>query len=129
MSDFDPTEFISLAEELLSNLSGASVARSGPDQAKVRTSIGRSYYAAFLVARERLSELGYLAPRGGSRDHRLVVDALDGARSDLGDKLYRLRLKRNQADYSLNPSGVTLQAGRHWLGVATELISEVNRLV
>ena len=40
MPDFDPTEFISLAEELLSNLPGASVDRSGPDQAKVRTAIG-----------------------------------------------------------------------------------------
>ena len=129
MPDFDPTEFVSLAEELLSNLSGASVARSGPDQAKVRTAIGRSYYAAFLVAREKLSELGYLEPRGGSQDHRLVVDDLGGEGSDLGNKLYRLRLKRNQADYNLNPSGFALETGRHWLRVATELISEVNRLV
>jgi hypothetical protein len=129
MPDFDPTELISLAEELLSNLSGASVARSGPDQAKVRTAIGRSYYAAFLVAREKLVGLGYMTARGGSQDHLAVVDALGGKESDLGGKMYGLRLKRNQADYNLNPSGFTLQAGLYWLGTASEIIVEVNSLV
>jgi hypothetical protein len=128
MLDFDPREFIHLCEELLNNLSGAVVATSGPDQAKVRTAIGRSYYAAFLAAREKLSSMGNITPRGGSQDHRLVVDSLGGERSDLGGKMYRLRLKRNRADYNLSPSGFTLQAGRFWLRIASDLVTEVNQL-
>jgi hypothetical protein len=128
MADFDPTAFNELAGELLRNLSGTPVADSWPDQARVRTAIGRSYYAAFLVAREKLLDLGDRSPTGGLQDHRLVVDALGGEISDLGNKMYRLRLRRNRADYNLNPSGFTLQAGQYWLNIASEIITEVGRL-
>ena len=128
MADFDPAEFNKLAEELLRNLSGAPVATSGPDQAKVRTAIGKSYYAAFLAAREKLSDLGTMTPIAGSQDHKLVVDALGGATSELGGKMYGLRVKRNRADYNLNPSGFTLQAGQYWLDIALGIITEVGRL-
>ena len=79
-------------------------------------------------AREKLSTLGTMTPAGESRDHQLVVDALGGETSDLGGRMYRLRLKRNRADYNLNPSGFTLQAARFWLGTASNLIAEIGKL-
>ncbi len=126
--DFDPVEFNKLAQDLLGNLSGAPVASSGPNQSKIRTAIGRCYYATFLVAREKLSNLGRITPTGRPLDHKIVVDALGGEASDLGGKLYRLRVKRNKADYNLNPSGFRLQAGQHWLKITSYLISKVNNL-
>jgi hypothetical protein len=128
MADFDPNAFNELAGELLHSLSGKPVADSGPDQARVRTAIGRSYYAAFLVARQRLRSNGDIIPAGGLQDHRLIVDALGGENSDLGSKLFRLRLRRNRADYNLSSSGYTMQAGQYWLDIASEIISEVRRL-
>ena len=128
MADFDPAEFNKLAEELLRNLSGAPVATSGPDQARVRTAIGRAYYAAFLVAREKLSDLGKITPKRNWEDHRLLVDALGTEGGDLGSRMHYLRRKRNQADYNLNPSGFTLQAGQYWLDIALGIITEVGRL-
>ena len=128
MADFDPVGFNQLAEELLSNLTGAPVEESGPDQARIRTAIGRSYYAAFLVARQSLLAQGDTRPTRGLHHHRLVVDALGGENSDLGSKMYRLRPRRNRADYNLNPSSYTLQAGQYWLGIASEIIAEADRL-
>ena len=128
MPDFDPVEFHNLAATLLNTLSGRPVATSGPDQARVRTAIGRAYYAAFLVAREKLSDLGRITLRHNWQDHRLVVDALGGETSDLGGKMHHLRRKRNQADYNLNPSGFTLLAGRHWIEIASDIVAEVNKL-
>jgi len=128
MPDFEPVEFHILASTLLSTVSGAPVAVSGSDQAKVRTAIGRAYYAAFLVAREKLSILGAITPKRNWEDHGLVVDALGGEGSDLGSKMHFLRRKRNQADYNLNPSGFTLQAGQFWLQVTSYLVTEVVKL-
>jgi hypothetical protein len=128
MADFDPTAFNELAGELLHSLSGMPVAESGPDQARVRTAVGRSYYAAFLVARQRLRSKGDITPSGGLQNHRLVIDALGGANSDLGSKMYRLVLRRNRADSNLSSSGYTLQAGQYWVDIASELITEIGML-
>jgi hypothetical protein len=73
MVDFDPTAFHELADELLRNLSGAPVADSGPDQARVRTAIGRSYYAAFLAAREKLPHLSNISPTGDYKTTDLLL--------------------------------------------------------
>lgn len=127
MADFDPAEFNILAADLLSNLSGAPAFGSAPNQAKVRTAIGRAYYAAFLIARQGLLRPGTPSPNRGVQDHRLVVEALGGQQSELGGKMYRLRLKRNAADYNLNPSGFTLQAGQYWLGIASDIITEFGK--
>lgn len=128
IANFDPIEFQGLAQELLGHLSGATIASRGSPQAKVRTAIGRSYYAAFLVAREKLVRSGKIAPRGVPQDHRLIVDALGGPGSQLGGTMLHLRRKRNQADYNLDSSGFSLQTGQYWLGVASRLITDVNNL-
>src|SRR3990172_9455957 len=114
---FDPVAFIDTGEELLQALSGTPRLASNLDQAKVRTSIGRSYYGAYLVARERLHSLGRVVPTGTPQDHQLIIAALGGLGTELGSKLDRLRAKRNKADYNLNPRGFTLVSGQLWARV------------
>lgn len=128
MADFDPAAYLDAAEYLLRGLSGARTSASDPDQALVRASISRSYYAAFLTARERISYLGLVALTAGPRDHWLIVNALGGRSARAASKLHRLRDKRNQADYNLSPSGLTLTAGRYWLALARDIVDEVNAL-
>lgn len=128
MADFDPAAFLNVAQYLLEGLSGAPTLSSDRDQALVRASISRSYYAAFLTARTKLVSLGQLRMTRRSSDHNLVIDALGGATNGPGGRLYDLREKRNQADYNLNPHGFTLSAGRYWLAEAQKVIDEINAL-
>ncbi|MBI2304603.1 MAG: hypothetical protein HYU86_07655 [Chloroflexi bacterium] len=121
MAQFDPEAFLDTAEELLQGLSGAPTVKSNRDQAKVRSSISRSYYAAYLAAREAFHSLGRITPTGGPEDHQKIINALGGMSTERGGKLHRLRMKRNQADYNLNPEGFTLVSGKHWASIAREL--------
>src|SRR4051812_1620064 len=59
--DFNPKAFLGLAKKLLAN---------PDDPPALRTSISRSYYAAFLFTRRKL--------RLGRASHKDVWDALDG---------------------------------------------------
>jgi hypothetical protein len=121
VADFDPAAYLDAAEYLLAGLSGARTANSDPDQALVRASISRSYYAAFLTTREKCTALRLVALTAGPRDHWLVVNALGGRSREAADKLDRLRDKRNRADYNLSPGGFTRNAGEYWLAIAREV--------
>jgi len=127
VADFDPAAYLYVAEYLLRGLSGARTSTSDPDQALVRASISRAYYAAFLVAREKVIDLRLVRLTAGPRDHWLIVNALAAHAPHLASTLHRLRDKRNQADYNLRPSGFTRTAGEYWLSIAREIIDEVNR--
>lgn len=95
---FDPSNFFSLASQLCVSSSSES---------ELRTSIGRSYYASFLSARERLASCGHYVPTRTGQDHQGVIDTLAGLRKrPLRDKLDSLRQLRTWADYELgNPVG------------------------
>ncbi len=125
---FDPINFIAIADGLLRDFSNNPTVTSQLDQAKVRASVGRSYYAAYLLAREKLLSLARFTPTGTHGDHELIVQALGGVGSELGGRLDRLRSKRNKADYNLNPRGFTLQSGQLWLETARNLAQEIANL-
>ena len=91
---FDPREFFNLASQFCS---------LSADEAHLRTSISRSYYASFLTTRERLATYGYYTPLGTGADHSGVIDALARlGRRPLRDKLDSLRQLRTRADYDLH---------------------------
>lgn len=90
---FDPLDFLKLAEEL---------SASPGDEAKLRTSIGRAYYSAFLKAREWLKPKS-LKSYNGPEAHKEVQDDLERYKERmLKDKLSKLRRRRNEADYNLS---------------------------
>ena len=128
MTDFDGVAFLGVSDILLGAVSRAPASISDDNQALIRSSISRSYYAAYLVARTKLTLLGYVQPTRGHQDHGIVGRALAGRSAILGHDLDRLRAKRNQADYNLNPSGITLTAGRHWRDLARQVIDGINVL-
>jgi len=96
----DPRLFLALAGTL------ASSPAAGP--AECRTSIGRSYYAAYLVAVSFLEQLR-LRPRSGPQGHSAVRNALlaskDGAIVKAASDLDTLHTQRNHADYDLADPG------------------------
>ncbi|MGB2842255.1 MAG: HEPN domain-containing protein [Halobacteriota archaeon] len=89
---FNPLDFLDLAEEL----------KSATDESKIRTSIGRAYYAAFLHAREWLRGKKWTF-YGDGRDHHEVQKGIIRYKGrKLKDNMDSLRRDyRNEADYNL----------------------------
>jgi hypothetical protein len=88
-------DFHSLAKQLA----------SGASEAEWRTSISRSYYGAFHVARTLLADLGFVIPPD-EKAHTQIYHRLNNCgnavvRSAAND-LYGLRRLRNRADYDLH---------------------------
>lgn len=93
----DPTDFLKTAELLKTHI----------EEAHLRTSIGRSYYAAFLYFRERLRFHGLEKKKQPSQEaHAFVIQCLQKSNVQEGKKastcLYDLRQLRTDADYRLN---------------------------
>lgn len=94
---FDWSEYLNLAKEL------AQATVPSNQEAKLRAAISRSYYAAFINARNYLRDKeGILIPKTGdahgyvSQQFELSVDPV---RRTLKQNLVRLRIYRRQADY------------------------------
>lgn len=116
---FDPANFLNLASQLCS---------SGADETSLRTSVGRSYFSAFLSAREKLDSLGHYHPKHSGDDHPGVRNALGSiGRSDLKNKLLGLSVRRGTADYDLNVI-VTHRKAQQALRIGNNLFSEISCL-
>lgn len=87
---FDPLGYLDLAHELASG-----------NEASMRTSVNRAYYALFLRGRDALAAAQLITPRGDGTDHGRVIAALrQNKRVTAGNKLDKLRELRWKADYS-----------------------------
>jgi uncharacterized protein (UPF0332 family) len=94
-----PTEFVALALHL------AKPPKGVPAEASCRSSCSRSYYAAFLHARDALIAARFSVPRDGT-GHREVIRYLkQSSDSDVrtaASLLENLRDTRNRADYDIS---------------------------
>ncbi len=103
MPTFDAREFLEFAKEV------ASSPRAS--EARLRTSVGRAYYAVFLVARDRMMVIGGLGPMDTRQDiHRAVVGWVKEKKSSLGNQLDALKRLRLQADYVLSDADPRYEA-------------------
>lgn len=104
---FNPQDFLTFAK----NLSTTNL-----NEARVRTIIGRAYYATFLKMRVWLKGKGYNFPRGISepQNHRRVQEYLyqEFRQRQPKDFLHALRQLRNDADYNLDIQLTTREAQR-----------------
>jgi len=103
---FPPTSFIHLARQLVT--SGAGEPPSSPEMtaARVRTALGRSYYAVYLLVRAELSRRHGILPR--YLQHGAVYTRLQSSTASedvrrLGRKLEWMYTLRQKADYELDP--------------------------
>ncbi len=88
---FECREFVEFARLLV---------QTGADnEAAMRTAVSRAYFGAFCHAkRYAIAKLGY-QPQGDADDHGRLRNQFRGKHGVIGDKLHRLRLWRNEADY------------------------------
>ena len=99
---FDWSQFAGIADELVKAVT-TSLPLSQTDQARLRSAVGRYYYAAHCTARNRLIREGTPFHRN-ARDHRDVWNALTQSRGNTrrqqaGSRLKTLFFARCQADY------------------------------
>jgi hypothetical protein len=99
---FNPRKFLELGETLLND-------RDYESDCRCRTAIGRFYYAAFLIALQKLKDCG-IHIQDNSQIHQEVIDEyMDRNFSHIGDLLHQLREKRVDADYHMD---VELKVGQ-----------------
>lgn len=95
-SNFDPEIFLDIAKKLL-------VIDDLDEKGKYRTSLGRTYYSAFLLTRTRLEKKGIKFGEEGQ--HKEVRDRLKSIGMDyMADQLKELFDYRRDADYYLSKS-------------------------
>lgn len=95
LMEFELSEFLTVAEQLIRD-------SKYKNQAGFRTSVSRSYYAAFLVVRKKLEDLGIRIKRGYEQHQDVIDKLMDKNYTNVGNKLHSLREKRNDADYQLH---------------------------
>lgn len=115
---FNPSDFLTLAEEL---------AQSGEDESKIRTSIGRTYYAAFLNTREQLKIGGWEFPKTAEAHWKVreILQKYGGEGRVLADKLLKLSRIRDNADYELGQTFEQKTAFRK-IKLAQKIIEKVK---
>ncbi len=80
---------------------------AGTTEAEWRSAISRAYYAAFHIARELLSNLGFRVPQAERSHGYLWLRLANAGAADVrvaGNRLNALRRQRNRADYDSHPS-------------------------
>jgi uncharacterized protein (UPF0332 family) len=116
---FDPQHFLDLATNLVSDT-------KYNDEARYRTSISRAYYAAHLISRKKLELKGCNFLKDESV-HKKVIESMKQINPHIGDMLFQLRRKRNDADYEVNIQ-TTIYMTAYSKTLAETIIEEANRI-
>jgi hypothetical protein len=124
---FNWAEYLSLAEAF------CGVLVSGPPggiEAHQRSGVSRAYYAAYVLARNRLRDVDGV-PITGSNPHKFVSDHYathgDPRRAQIGIELGRLRTARNRCDYDDIVRQLPRLAQRS-LARAAQILADLARL-
>jgi len=116
---YDPRGFFSLADRLLTD-------GEYRGESRIRTAIGRFYYAAFLLARKRLQEKG-IRVSDGAKIHEAVIEKyMDMRLSSIGNRLDQLRERRVEADYHMK-SRINISIGRKCAKLAEYVINLIEQ--
>lgn len=117
---FKPRKFLKLAIRLIAD-------RQYEEPCRIRTAVGRAYYAAFLCAKAKLERLGHAFPDDHGV-HTAVKDALmDRGETLIGSRLDDLFEQRRIADYYMN-TPISKGDGNHCVGISRKIIDDVNLL-
>ena len=117
---FSPRKFLKLAIRLITD-------GKYEEPCRIRTAVGRAYYAAFLYTKQKLERLGYTFP-DDHKVHTAVKDTLMN-RGDtvIGSRLDTLYEKRRVADYYMD-TPISKGEGNHYVGISQRIIYDVELL-
>lgn len=121
---FNPKEYLIFANDIIND-------DNYNEQARYRSSISRAYYAAFLVARDKLKVKYPESFKDKDEDneniHKKIIEFLRNRTMypHIGDMLFNLRRRRNKADYNMNYNFNMKTANKH-KDDADDTINEID---
>ena len=113
-----PLEFLTLAEIWV----------EGSSEGEWRSAVSRAYYAAFHVARDLLTGLGFRVPHGPQAHAYLwmrLSNCGDPGIADAGSDLNDLQGWRNRADYDLRRT-LNQPTARTWVRTARAVVQRLD---
>jgi uncharacterized protein (UPF0332 family) len=116
---FNPRKFLELGQNLLND-------KAYETDCKCRTAIGRFYYAAFLVALEKLQDEGISIQDTSTIHQEVIGNYMDRGLSHIGDLLDQLREKRVDADYHMN-SEIKMSACHKYAALSERAIQFIEQ--
>ncbi len=116
---YNPRDFWEFANQLIADHQYDAKTRH-------RTVVGRAYYAAFLLVKRRLEELGYSFQRT-ERMHQDVIETVLAQSSTFGNKLETIRSYRVDSDYRMEME-VNENMARRCLLISKEIIQSIGEL-
>ena len=93
-NSFDSANFLEIAQNLIDD-------ENYHEEGRLRTCIGRAYYAAFLEALQRLEAAGFKIKNVGEIHKDVIERIYEEGFTQTSNKLERLRRLRIIADYKL----------------------------
>jgi uncharacterized protein (UPF0332 family) len=120
---FDWSHYLDLAQELLGRAPGTLL-----EDANLRSSISRAYYAAFHKARLRLYDKWNVSiPTNASAHAKVRVEFKKRKQKYIAITLNRMRIDRNKADYDDSIINLPFTANEN-LKRANKIISNLSSL-
>jgi len=124
---FDWCEYLTLAKEL-----GGRSDEAASSEARLRSAVSRAYFAAYCSARNYLCDADGYQPPVTWEAQKQVIETLKGSahskqRVWIGEKLVRLKNRRNTADYDDKVPGI-VNMSQYSLRVSGEVIALVDTL-
>ena len=113
---FDPVDFYRIAQKIFQESDKF-------DSSAARTCIGRAYYSAFLVARDRAKVTDQ-----GKETHQAVIAYYKKKKPVVGNRLHTLREQRNDADYNMARIVVQQESGKA-LKLCAEILKHLGCVV
>jgi hypothetical protein len=116
---FRPRKFLKLAEILIDDGKYERPAR-------IRTAVGRAYYASHLFVKEKMQQAGWKIPDDHNVHSFIIEELLETEVSQIGSQLDHLFQKRRDADYYMDAS-LELSEGKYCIQVSQEIISFMDQ--
>ena len=118
MAKCNPVDFNKVSNRIL------NIPNMKNDSVFIRTAVGRSYYSAFLLAKELLEHKGRYV-QDNKKVHKETIENVKLFNDFLGDQLDNLREERVSADYYMNEE-FDWDRGNNCYELANYLIKELK---
>jgi len=116
---FKPRKFLKLAEKLIDD-------GKYEEPARIRTVVGRAYYASHLFVKERMKQAGWRIPDDHTVHNFVIDELLDNEISNIGSMLDKVYEKRRIADYYMD-TPLKLAEGKLCVQIAQEIIDFIEQ--
>lgn len=115
---FKPRKFLKLAERLIDD-------EKYEEPARIRTAVGRAYYASHLFVKQKMQQAGWSVPDDHNVHNFIIDELLDSEISQIGSMLDKVYEKRRIADYYMD-TPLKLSEGKFCIQVSQEIIDFVE---